>query len=89
MKILLFLYYFIVSVQFTFVIPNSFIEFSFAALIIIGSHFCEPFFILKSNKKCTLEDDFKYALMQVSIELCDNFNVTVFRSPCLILRKFA
>lgn len=43
MKILLFLYYFIVSVQFTFVIPNSFIEFSFATLIIIGSHFCEPF----------------------------------------------
>ena len=43
MKILLFSYYFIVSVQFTFVIPNSFIEFSFAALIIIGSHFCEPF----------------------------------------------
>ena len=43
MKILLFLYYFIVSVQFTFVIQNSFIEFSFAALIIIGSHFCEPF----------------------------------------------
>ena len=41
MKILLFLYYFIVSVQF--VIPNSFIEFSFVALIIIGSHFCEPF----------------------------------------------
>ena len=66
MKILLFLYYFIVSVQFTFVIPNSFIEFSFAALIIIGSHFCEPFYI-KSNKKCTLEDDFKYAIMQVYI----------------------
>ena len=43
MKILLFLYYFIVSVQFTFVIPNSFIEFSFVTLIIIGSHFCEPF----------------------------------------------
>ena len=43
MKILLFSYYFIVSVQFTFVIPNSFIEFSFVALIIIGSHFCEPF----------------------------------------------
>lgn len=47
MKILLFLYYFIVSVQFTFVIPNSFIEFSFAALIIIGSHFVNLFYIKK------------------------------------------
>ena len=49
MKILLFLYYFIVSVQFTFVIPNSFIEFSFVALIIIGSHFCEPFLFQVCN----------------------------------------
>ena len=54
MKILLFLYYFIVSVQFTFVIPNSFIEFSFAALIIIGSHFCEPFFVEKAIKNAHL-----------------------------------
>ena len=54
MKILLFSYYFIVSVQFTFVIPNSFIEFSFAALIIIGSHFCEPFLYEKAIKNAHL-----------------------------------
>lgn len=49
MKILFFLCYLIISVQFTVVIPNGFIEFSFAPMKTIGSHFCEPFSFCKQK----------------------------------------